>query len=132
MHFTRFVLLPTTGLVGSAWATISLPFRRTLNALCADLSDGLLGFTYRTGVQVTRYGVLLEARSGLDDNTRCTALDLLDLEEVILGADRLWPIVQEVLQVGERYYDNRKIVQGALYRRLLDYGVSHGATDLMN
>ena len=75
---------------------------------------------------------VIKARCRLDDSTCCTAFHLFYLEEVILGADRLRPIVQEFLQVSERYYYNRQIVQGSLYRCLFDYGISHGTTDLVN
>ena len=50
---------------------------------------------------------------------------------MILGADRLRPIIQEFLKVCERYYDNCQIVQRPLYRCLLYYGISHGTTDLV-
>ena len=90
-----------------------------------DLIDGILHFLFWSGAHI------IKARSRLDDNTCCTAFYLFDLKEMILGADRLWPIVQEFLKITKRDDDNRQIVQGSLYCCLLDYRVSHRTTDLV-
>ena len=93
LHITRIILLPTTGLNGSARATFMLSFRCTLKLLRMDLSDGILHFMiFWTSAHVS-VSIILKARSGLYDYTRCTTLHLFYLEEVVLWTDRLRPIV---------------------------------------
>ena len=63
--------------------------------------------------------------------TRHPTLNLPYLVHMIVRLDRLWPIIQALLQVVERDDYDGEVVKGALNRCLFDNGVGHFTTHLV-